>query len=131
MFENARDLFYNNAMDENNTVELLTRAGFADWKAAWRLLSRLGRDENKRAALAEILPQLLTGLSNAAGADRVLIYFDRFASGQADAAAFYQYLRENPRAIEILVTLFSSSQPPQPTSSQPARPPARPWMPPK
>ena len=110
MFENARDLFYNNAMDENNTVELLTRAGFADWKAAWRLLSRLGRDENKRAALAEILPQLLTGLSNAAGADRVLIYFDRFASGQADAAAFYQYLRENPRAIEILVTLFSSSQ---------------------
>jgi [glutamine synthetase] adenylyltransferase / [glutamine synthetase]-adenylyl-L-tyrosine phosphorylase len=110
MFENARDLFHSDILDETSADELLNMAGFADWKAALRLLNHLGRNEKNRQALADILPSLLTRLSNAAGPDRVLIYFDRCQSGQANPAAFYQYLHDNPRAVEILVTLFSSSQ---------------------
>jgi len=110
MFENVRSLLKNNAFEESSASELLSHAGFADWKAAWRLIIRLGRRDENRLALAEVLPSLLTGLSNAAGPDRVLIYFDRFASAQPDPAAFYRYLHEYPRAVELLVTLFSSSQ---------------------
>lgn len=110
MFEQSRDLLSVDNFDEVEAANLLKQAGFSDWKAAWRILKRLGRDEKNCLPLIEVLPTFFLRLSSAAGADRVLIYFDRFVSAHTDPAILYQYLTENPRSIEILVTLFSSSQ---------------------
>ncbi|MCE1254479.1 MAG: glutamine synthetase adenylyltransferase, partial [Anaerolineae bacterium] len=103
-------LLLEDTYDADQACDLLTRAGFKDWQTAWRLLKRLGRDDKKRLSLAEILPDLLLYISGAAGADRVLVYFDRFAGSLSQPESFYHYLKEHPRAIEIMVTLFSNSQ---------------------
>lgn len=110
MFERAAELLFLDDLEENEIASLLMQAGFSDWKAASRILQRLGHEENNRQALSAILPAFLLRLSSAAGPDRVLIYFDRFVSSHENPASLYQFLAENPRAIEILVALFSSSQ---------------------
>jgi glutamate-ammonia-ligase adenylyltransferase len=55
-------------------------------------------------------PHLQVGLANAAGPDRVLINLDRLVARQFDRLAFFRTLAHDPRAVEILVTLFSGSQ---------------------
>lgn len=110
MFEQSRRLLLAGSPSEGEITTLLAPAGFVDCKAAWNILRRLSRDEKSRPALLEILPSLLLRLSGSASPDRVLIYLDRFASSYVDVSAFFQYLSENPRAVELLIMLFSSSQ---------------------
>lgn len=89
---------------------LLAPAGFADWRAASRCLLRLVPDEERWQAFDQFFPHLLLALSNAAGPDRVLANLDRLVSRLDDPLAFFRYLGHNPRAVEILVTLFAGSQ---------------------
>ncbi len=96
--------------DESQIHDLLTGAGFADWKAADRCLHRLAAMPGQRKALARILDHLLQALSNAADADRVLIDIERFAQNYKSELPLLPYLQEYPRAIEVLVTLFSGSR---------------------
>jgi glutamate-ammonia-ligase adenylyltransferase len=110
MFEQAPDLLFDPNCEEGKIADLLSPAGFSDWQAARRIFLRLGGDEPRRAGLGAVLPDLLTRISGAAGPDRVLAYFDRLVSSEKDAQAFYHFLLENPRGIEIMVMLFSSSQ---------------------
>ncbi len=49
-------------------------------------------------------------LSNAAGPDRVLANLDRLIGRMDYPLGFFHYLARNPRAVEILVTLFAGSQ---------------------
>jgi len=63
-----------------------------------------------RSALADLLPHLLTTLTSAADPDRVLVNLERFARSAANRLATLQYLASNPRAAEILATLFAGSQ---------------------
>jgi glutamate-ammonia-ligase adenylyltransferase len=92
------------------TEALLSQRGFADWCAANRCLVRLAADAQSRQVLADLLPHLLITLSGAANPDRVLVDLERFVHGAADRLTVFEYLASNPRAIEILVTLFSGSQ---------------------
>jgi glutamate-ammonia-ligase adenylyltransferase len=110
LFERAPDLLFMENDEEGEIASLLNRAGFSDWREARRIFIRLGRDETQRRVLGEVLPALLLRLSGAAGPDRVLTHFDRLVSTHKDPLALYQFMVDNPRAIEILVTLFSSSQ---------------------
>ena len=89
---------------------ILAPAGFADWRAAARCLLRLAPDNERWAALDQFFPHLLLALSNAAGPDRVLANLDRLVGRMEDPLTFFRYLAHNPRAVEILVTLFSGSQ---------------------
>ena len=110
------DRYYNllgKQLSDDEAQELLSPAGFADWRAANRCLMRLAEDPRVRAgasALAHLLPHLLTILSSAADPDRVLVNLERFAHSAADRLATFRYLAGNPRAVEILVTLFAGSQ---------------------
>jgi glutamate-ammonia-ligase adenylyltransferase len=92
------------------TEAVLSPVGFADWCAANRCLLRLADDAQSEQALADLLPHLLATLSVAANPDRVLVDLERFAHGAADRLATFEYLASNPRAVEILVTLFAGSQ---------------------
>jgi glutamate-ammonia-ligase adenylyltransferase len=89
---------------------LLSPLGFADWCAANRCLLRLADDTRTRQTLTDLLPHFLATLSGAADPDRVLVDLERFAHGATDRLETFEYLASNPRAVEILVTLFAGSQ---------------------
>jgi glutamate-ammonia-ligase adenylyltransferase len=96
--------------DDDRLPQLLAPAGFADWRAAQRCLARMADTPQARRALADLLSHLLTTLVGAANPDRVLICLDRFVHSVPDKLALFHYLANNPRALEILVTLFAGSQ---------------------
>jgi glutamate-ammonia-ligase adenylyltransferase len=79
---------------------------FNDRPAALAILRRL--EERHGADFERIAPQLLSALASAADPDRSLVFFERFcdACGQRISPEF----EKNPRAFEILATIFSASQ---------------------
>jgi glutamate-ammonia-ligase adenylyltransferase len=95
---------------EDEIHRVLSPVRFADWRAASRCVQRMADDPQVGLALADLLPHLLMTLADAASPDRVLVNFERFACSAADRLALFRYLASNPRAVEILVTLFAGSQ---------------------
>jgi glutamate-ammonia-ligase adenylyltransferase len=97
-------------LSEYDAKTLLTWLGFRDWQAALRNLKHIAaRDAGARPLLESILPHLFTTLSECADPDQSLVNFERFASSAHAGEIFYK-LKENPRALEILVTVFAGSQ---------------------
>lgn len=88
----------------------LERLGFADWRAAARSLRRLTPDAYRREIFAQFAPHLLTALSSAGGPDRALAAFEWFIHSAQNPIAMYRLLAEKPRAVEMLIRLFSGSQ---------------------
>jgi glutamate-ammonia-ligase adenylyltransferase len=97
-------------LSRDDMRNLLAPVGFKDWQAAHRALTRMAGGPGEERALAELLPYLLPRLAGVAGPDGVLVNFERFAERVPDRLELYQHLSEHPRAVEILVTLFSGSQ---------------------
>ncbi len=97
-------------LDDVEICELLSSVGFADWRAAYYCLGRIADDSQTKRVLAALLPHFLATLAGAANPDRVLVSFERFAHAVPDRRALFEYLANSPRAVEILVTLFASSQ---------------------
>ncbi len=107
--EHYRDLL-GEPLSDDAIHERLSPIGFADWRAAYGCLQRMAGDSQQRLALADVLPHLLMTLTGAASPDRVLVNLERFAGSAPDRLALFYYLASNPRAVEILVTLFAGSQ---------------------
>ncbi len=78
---------------------------FANRQAAEAALARMALHS---ADFERIAPTLLTTLSSAADPHRSLVNFERFA--ESYGPGLVSILEQNPRVIEILVTLFSASQ---------------------
>ncbi len=91
-------------------LERLTAAHFSDARAAARRLQGISHTPAEQTALAACLPALLNALANAASPDAALVSFERFARSAAQAAELFDHLAENPRQIEMLITLFAGSQ---------------------
>jgi glutamate-ammonia-ligase adenylyltransferase len=95
---------------ESAAQTLLETLGFNDSLSALRRLRRMaGASPNTHQAVAKILPHLLASLSTCADPDQALINLERFFSG-VQAAAILEKLSALPRALEILITIFSGSQ---------------------
>lgn len=105
-----RDLALGAQLGTDEVASRLASVGFSDWRAAHHSLERIADDPQIRPALTECLPHLLAALTQAASPDRVLVNFERFTHSVADAPALFRYLADNPRAVEMLVTLFAGSQ---------------------
>ncbi len=100
--------------------QALCAHGFADGRAAARSLRRLTASPEHRAAFVAFAPHLFSALSTAGDPDRVLATFERFVQGAgermgaADGAQLdlnmLRFLAVQPRAVEMLVRLFSGSQ---------------------
>lgn len=94
----------------NGSPTALAALGVTDTAAAARHLQHMaGQSDAARQALGRLLPHLSSALAGSADADQALINMERFASGDR-AAETFQRLAENPRAVEILVTIFAGSQ---------------------
>ena len=110
MFERASQLVNAGLISEQDAQDLLTSAGFSEWREAWGRLREMAPDDASRAALAECLPLLLVALSDAATPDGSLVNFERYVQSVPDRTALFRYLATNPRAVEILIKLFVGSQ---------------------
>lgn len=78
---------------------------FADGSNAAAIMRRL--EEKYKCGMKLIGNWLITGLANAADPDRSLIHFERLADSTGEA--LFEILSDNPRLIEIMITLFSTS----------------------
>jgi [glutamine synthetase] adenylyltransferase / [glutamine synthetase]-adenylyl-L-tyrosine phosphorylase len=88
----------------------LNQVGFSDWRAAYRSLQHLAGGPDRREAVEKFLPHLLVALTQAADPDRVLASLERFIERFDNPIPPLNSLAGNPRAVEILVTLFAGSQ---------------------
>jgi len=96
--------------DPARAAAVLAPVEFADVNAAFERLRRIGGSGESAKLLAACLPNLLLALSDTAQPDQALLNFERFAQSVTDKAVLFRNLRDNPRAIEILVRLFVGSQ---------------------
>ena len=110
VYEQYRQLLLDDNLSDTTTREFLAPVGFDNWRQAHQVLLRLADSGQTRPALLALLPNLLLALAGAANPDRVLVNFERFALSISGRVDLFQYLAHNPRAIEILVTLFAGSQ---------------------
>lgn len=95
-----------NITDPNPAIsQLLGGKVFADDQNAQNILDRLISAYPNEMHL--LLPWLTPALSDAADPDRSLVHFERLVD--AFGASLFSDLQENPRLVEILVTLFSTS----------------------
>ena len=108
--EEYNGLLLSEQLGDDEIRRLLSPVGFSGWRAAHRCLLRMADGPQTRAALANLLPHLLMALASAADPDRVLVSLERFANSTRDRSATFRFLASNPRAVEILVTLFAGSQ---------------------
>ena len=88
----------------------LVQAGLNDLAVAYRLLQHLAGGPKRREEVEKFLPYLMAALGTVADPDRVLFSLDRFVDRFADPVHILHTLAGNPRAVEILVTLFGGSQ---------------------
>jgi len=83
----------------------LLRARDADLEVAAQRLQRIAA-----VLSADLLPHLVSALADAASPDRVLVNLERFGQSAEAKGLDLAYLVRNPRALEILVSVFSGSQ---------------------
>ena len=81
----------------------------SDHRLADRCLERMAQLPQAKGSFRRVEPLILAALDSCADPDRALINFEHFANA-ADLRALFPYLARNPRAVEILVTVFAASQ---------------------
>ncbi|WP_421852407.1 bifunctional [glutamine synthetase] adenylyltransferase/[glutamine synthetase]-adenylyl-L-tyrosine phosphorylase [Oricola sp.] len=99
-----------------DTVETLSRMGFARPTDIWRVVSQwhMGRyralqSERARARLTEITPQLLKAFAEGGHPDESVLGFDRFISGLPAGIQLFSMIQSNPRLINLLVLILSAA----------------------
>jgi glutamate-ammonia-ligase adenylyltransferase len=92
-------------LNEATAQTMLQGYNFVDWKSAWTILKRL--ESRHSDNFRDIFSYLMSMLGSSADPDRSLVNFERLADGSG--LSFFGDLKENPRLIEILVTIFSAS----------------------
>ncbi len=96
--------------DPEGLRSYLEGLGFSDSRIAARCIQRLVTSADHREAFLQFSPQLFAALSAAGSPDQVLATFERFLHSAQDVQGMYRVLAASPRAVELLVRLFSGSQ---------------------
>ena len=109
MWESLRAWLNGDEEARGTLVENLSRIGFQDSGAADRLRGLVGESLSAGQAIGS-LRKFLGLLGDANDPDSGLIDFERFVLQAGDRGELFQFLDENPRAIEVLVRLFTSSR---------------------
>jgi glutamate-ammonia-ligase adenylyltransferase len=95
------------SLDSVEPAELL-RLGFQDAGAALQHVEELLRLPHAREWRA-LLPELLARLSESAEPLRALVRFERFARAHRGQPSLATLLRQRPRVLELLATVFGAS----------------------
>jgi glutamate-ammonia-ligase adenylyltransferase len=100
----------NHTLVNSGVARSLVPVGFSDPSAAQACFERIARLFEADETFAQIMPTLLLALSEAAHPDRVLVSLERFVRNVPDRQGLLAHLEDNPRALELLVTLLAGSQ---------------------
>ena len=109
MYDGSRELLYGQLSGEE-IERWLVPIGFVDWQATHRRLNRIAQRSGDTPALADLLPYLLTMLSETGNPDRVLVNLERFLQSSLKMGDQLRWLSRNLRATSILTRLFAGSQ---------------------
>ena len=110
MLAGLRSLLDGDEAARGAMVERLARLGFRDAVDAVNRLRGLIDARLTADLAANSLHKLIGLLSEVADPNAGLIDFERFVQQAADRVELFQFLDDNPRAIEVLVRLFASSR---------------------
>ncbi|MES2792764.1 MAG: glutamine synthetase adenylyltransferase [Planctomycetota bacterium] len=88
----------------------LAEIGLADLRRGAEHLADAAGSGAAAEQFIDVLPTLLRLLAESANPDQAVIQFARFAQGVPDKVELFKFLHETPRATEILLRLFVSSQ---------------------
>ena len=88
------------------SLEQLASFGFRDAEGALARLKSLSGTSNS----ADCLSRFLRAVTDMAEADELLVDFERYVLRSGDREDLYQFLIDNPRALEMLVKLFAGSR---------------------
>ena len=97
-------------LTDEQAQELLSSVGFENPLAAARRLVRLAVDDRTSAAVERALRHLLKILGQTGEPDRILVNLERFAAGMEKPRTTWRYLASNPRAVDVLVSIFAGSR---------------------
>jgi [glutamine synthetase] adenylyltransferase / [glutamine synthetase]-adenylyl-L-tyrosine phosphorylase len=105
----ARDLLLATELDRQQISSLLAPFGFKNVAQADANLQAIAGDPSDRQLLADILDELLSWLSKSADPDQALNYLERFSRAALNKTQLFVYLKDFPRAIEILAKALGAS----------------------
>lgn len=88
----------------------LAEVGLADLRRSAEHLADAAGSGESAEQFQLVLPALIRLLAESANPDQAVIQFARFAQGVADRGELFRFLQATPRAIDILLRLFVSSQ---------------------
>jgi len=110
------NLVFTGSDDDPGTLETLTNMGFGDASKVIEIVRKwhygsypATRASAARGHLTELLPALLTTLSNAGNADAALAKFDNFLSRLPTGVQLFALLRNHPSLRTLLVQLMASA----------------------
>lgn len=92
------------------TNDELDRAGFADPIRARRLFMGLAGQGVTDDDVAQLLPSLLSALTECPDPDRSLANFARWFDALGNRATYVRYLRHHPAGVRILIHIGATSQ---------------------
>ncbi len=108
--DHLRSTLQQHQLPDSESEQLLSTVGFQDPAGAYRCLKRIGQTAEMQAKLADILPQILHALAEVADPNDVLINFERLIQNADTPLNLLDSFAHNPRTLEILTALFTSSQ---------------------
>lgn len=98
------------AAAQSTIIERLERMGFRDANAAAKRLRGFFDGADPQDIVVACLHKMVGLLSEVADPDAGLIEFEGFVRRTSDRGQLFQFLDDNPRAIDILVRLFAHSR---------------------
>lgn len=105
----AKDLLLATELDRQQISSLLSPYGFKDVAKADANLQAIAGEPSDRQLLAIVIEELLSCLSSSADPDQALNYLERFSRAALNKTQLFFYLRDFPRAIEILAKALGAS----------------------
>ena len=105
----ARDLFLSTDLSDDDARAYLVSQGFRNPVAADQHLQAMAADLATRQALGAVAGTLLDALCASADPDGALVGFTRYLATRTPPRSFLGYLRDDPRAAQILAQLLGAS----------------------
>jgi len=109
-FGNVVDLLLSEQPSEALRERVLVKVGFRETKRALLNLRRLSGKEGQAEAFHRLAVLACDHLARGADPDMALNNWERFVSALPDAMAHFKELLSQPKRLEILMDIFSSSQ---------------------
>ena len=105
----ARDLFLSADLSDDDARAYLATRGFRDPSAADEHLQAMAGDLPTRQALGAVAETLLDALSASPDPHGALVGFTRYLATRTSQRSFLGYLRDDPRAAQILSHVLGAS----------------------